>query len=566
MEALNDRNPTVARAAANALEHLTGSAKGGADWDAIESALIDRILTDEQRARLDRPAAAAKDGPKPKLPEVVVKSVLYGVNGKPQQQIDLTEKVRKLVDSGEFSFSASYQFAGGDPARGIHKTTEIEYTIDGEVKTQSLREGAVCDLLTTISNFADSNEAQDVQLAIEALGHVGGDNGKKAIRIWLTDNPKGELRVMMAAMRSLGYLQDSQATADLGAIVNANLGARGKGGWNEGGFNQKPTYLAATAIEAMGRIGTVEAENAILAAMPKFGNFETHVIGTGEHGWLRSAQASPIYFRALEALDRMQSEGAGPMAGALVESIPVDKDRGLLYELDSYEKLVGRVIQRSGQMDAVVEACFQVLGEELPEGAAKVAVDPKLIASVSKAPHNERHIRRHSAQARAAQVMSTVCNDLKYASRIRAVLLKYRAAEPSETRSWCCFMLTRTLGRLGDADSIDLFVEMLEEDPTEASLGLNPPPTHIIYKAWRPFYRPAAAWSLGELKTPKAVPILMHVLTDLDNAPSTREQAAEALGKIGDKSCLDELTKLAEEYPDVMTRRAILRSVKRISE
>ena len=127
-------------------------------------------------------------------------------------------------------------------------------------------------------------------------------------------------------------------------------------------------------------------------------------------------------------------------------------------------------------------------------------------------------------------------------------------------------MLTRTLGRLGDADSIDLFVEMLEEDPTEASLGLNPPPTHIIYKAWRPFYRPAAAWSLGELKTPKAVPILMHVLTDLDNAPSTREQAAEALGKIGDKSCLDELTKLAEEYPDVMTRRAILRSVKRISE
>jgi len=49
-----------------------------------------------------------------------------------------------------------------------------------------------------------------------------------------------------------------------------------------------------------------------------------------------------------------------------------------------------------------------------------------------------------------------------------------------------------------------LFVEMLESDPTEASLGLNPPPAHMIYKAWRPFYRPAAAWSLGELRSKRA--------------------------------------------------------------
>jgi len=566
MEALQDRNPTVARAAANALDHLTGNAQGGTNWAAIESALIGRILTEQQRARLDRPAPAVKSGLKPRLPKIVVKSALYGVKGNPAQQIDLTEKLQQRVDAGEFTFSASHQFAGGDPAPGIHKTTELQYTIDGELKTHTLREGAVFDLLAPISTFADSRKAQDVHMAIEAIGHVGSDRGKKAIRIWLKDNPKGELRVMMAAMRSLGYLQDRQAIPDLIAIMNANLGARGKGGWNEGGFNQKPTYLSATAIEALGRIGGAEAQNAILAAMPKFGNFETHVMGTGEHGWLRSAQASPIYFRSLEALDRMQSEGAGPMAGAIVESIPSDKDRGLLYELDSYEKLVGRVIERSGRMDVVVEACFQVLGEEPTRGTAEAPVDPKLIAAVSKAPHNEGHIRRHSAQARAAQVLSVVCNDPKYASRMRAVLGKHRAADPSETRAWCCFMLARCLGRLGDAGSIDLFVEMLEKDPTEASLGLNPPPTHIVYKAWRPFHRPAAAWSLGELRSAKAVPILMHVLTDLDNAPATREQAAVALGKIRDKSGLDELTKIAEEYPDVMTRRAILRSVQMISE
>ena len=59
---------------------------------------------------------------------------------------------------------------------------------------------------------------------------------------------------------------------------------------------------------------------------------------------------------------------------------------------------------------------------------------------------------------------------------------------------------------------------------------------------------------------------LCKTLQDLDNAPATREQAALALGKIRDKSCVDQLTRIAEEYPDVMARRAILKSVKRISE
>jgi len=322
------------------------------------------------------------------------------------------------------------------------------------------------------------------------------------------------------------------------------------------------TYLSATAAEALGRIGGAEAEGAILAALAKAGNFEGHVMHTGDHGWLRSAQASPVYFRMLEALERMKSTGAGPSAAKLVVSIPSDKDRGLLYELDSYEKLVGRTIERSGRMDEVVETCFAVLGEKASAGR----IDSALKAAVSKAPHNERHIRRHSAQSRAAQILSIVCMDAKYADSIRAVLENYRAQKPSETRSWACFMLTRVLGRLGDAGSIGLFIEILEKDPTETALGLNPPPAHIIYKAWRPFHRPAAAWSLGELKAREAIPALLKVVQDLGNASSTREQAAVALGKIGDRGTLAKLKAIAEEYPELMTRRALLRSAAGISQ
>ena len=573
MRLLTDKDPTVARAAASALEHLTGSPKGGTDWAAIEEALIRRVMTDEQLAELALSAKAAPKPavPKPAAPKIVIKSALYGVRGKRAKQVDLTKKIQKRVDAGKFTFNAGYEFAGRDPARGIHKTLELEYSINGKLKKASLREGTEFDLDTGMAAGlgpaapGSGKTGQDVHMALEALGHVGGEKAKKAVRMWLASNPRGELRIMLAAIRSLGYLQDRGAIPDLIAIMDANLNRRGKGGWNEGGFNQKPTYLSATAAEALGRIGGAEAEKAILAALAELGNFEAHVMHTGEHGWLRSAQASPVYFRMLEALERMGSKGAGPLAGQIVVSIPSDKDRGLLYELDSYEKLVGRTIKRSGRMNDVVQACLAVLGEASKAAAGKGPVDPKMKAAVSKAPHNEGHIRRHSAQARAAQVLSVVCMDVEYAERIRAVLKTYRAAKPSETRSWTCFMLTRALGRLGDTGSINLFVEMLEKDPTETALGLNPPPTHIIYKAWRPFYRPAAAWSLGELQA-KAAPALVGIVKDLNNASSTRQQAAIALGKIADKSSLAELKEIAEDYPELMTRRALLESVAKISK
>ncbi|MDP7286411.1 MAG: HEAT repeat domain-containing protein [Phycisphaerae bacterium] len=555
MISLKDTNATVARAAAVALEHLTGNPEGGTDFDAIEKALIARMSG--QAAGTDLPA----DKPAPKI---VIKSALYGVKGKPAKQIDLAKKIAKRVAAGMFTFSASHKFAGKDPAPGINKTTELEYTIGGKIKKASLREGAEFDLILGQAGGAgavSSSAGQEVHMAIEALGHVGGEAGKKAIRDWLTSNPKGELRMLMAAIRSLGYLQDRQAIPDLVAIMNANIAARGKGGWNEGGFNQKPTYLCATAAEALGRIGGAEAEKAILAALAKLDNFETQVMRTGEHGWLRSAQASPGYFRILEGLERMNSKAGGELAGALVMSIPTDKDRGLLYELDTYEKLVGRTVKRIGRMDDVMEACLAVLGDK----SGKSKIDPAMKAAVSKAPHNEGHIRRHSAQARAAQVVSVVCMDMKYAERVRAVLKTWRASKPSETRAWACFMLTRTLGRIGDTGSVDLFVEMLTKDPTETSLGLNPPPAHIIYKAWRPFYRPAAAWSLGRMKA-KAAPALLKAVQDLDNASSTRQQAAIALGEIGDKSTLPELKKIAEEYPELMTRRSLLKSIEKLSK
>ncbi len=109
-------------------------------------------------------------------------------------------------------------------------------------------------------------------------------------------------------------------------------------------------------------------------------------------------------------------------------------------------------------------------------------------------------------------------------------------------------------------------VDMLGNDPTETALGLRPATNHIPYKGWRPFHRPAAAWALGQLKAREATDTLLAIVKDLDNASSTREQAALALGLVGDKGKLEALQAISTEYPDIATRRAILQSIEQLSE
>ncbi|MCF7955190.1 MAG: HEAT repeat domain-containing protein [Phycisphaerae bacterium] len=405
-----------------------------------------------------------------------------------------------------------------------------------------------------------SADSQEVLMALQSLGHIGGDASKKAIRQFLTANGDTDLRKLMTAMRSLGYLKDTESVELLTGLMNDNLTKKGGGGFHELGYGQKPIYISATAAEALGLIGTPQTEKALLAAFAKLNSFSDYVFRTAEHSWLMGCHSSILHYRMLEAFDRMGTRNTAPLVNRIVESIPADKDRGLLYELDSYEALSARIIARSGELENVVEACLAVLN------GTNTKSDNSLIASVSLSPHAEGHIRRYSAQARAAQILSVVCDDTKYAPRIGELVKKYRAGNDSEKRNWCCFYLIRTLGRIGDKTSADILLDVLVNEPTEAPAGLNTPPTHILYKGWRPFFRPAAAWGLGMLKENKAVPALLNALENLDNAPCVRQQAAIALGRIGDKGCVEKLSDIAKDYPDVMTRRSILESIKSIKK
>lgn len=389
--------------------------------------------------------------------------------------------------------------------------------------------------------------------AAETLGRTGGAAGDAALRGFLAANPGADLRVSMAVLRSLGARGDRGAVPALATMLstNAPLVKDRRETNREFGGAQRAVYLAATAAEALGRIGGAEAERALVATLGTLEPLEKYTLCCGDHPWLMGCHSSPVHHRILEGLDAMGSTNAGGAAAAIVRAVPMDKDRALLYELDAYEALTARVLARGGRAAEVVEACLAVLG-----GPGARPAD-ELAAAVGASPHAERHIRPHTPRARAAQILSVVAADPAVAPRLRALAAAELDKPASEERSWVAFMLIRTLGRLGDGGSSAFLRGVLADGPTEASLGMNLPPMHWPYKAMRPYHRAAAAWALGEIGDAASAPALTAALGNLDNAPAVREAAAAALGRIAAPSMEGELRALGDSHPELAVQRVL---------
>jgi len=401
--------------------------------------------------------------------------------------------------------------------------------------------------------------AAAVQPVIEALGHIGGDAAKRALREFVRSHQPGDLRATMAAMRALGYLRDEAAVPLLSEILQDNIGVKpGDAPANpEFGWLQKPVYLAATAAEALGWIGTPAAAKVLIDVYPNLQPFWYYTLRTGDHSWLMGCHSSVLHYRIAEALDAMGSREASAIMPHILRSIPIDTDRALLLENDSYETLVARVAHHAGVADEIVETCLSVLGDTAGRDG-----DSALREAVTASPPAES-VGPLGKESRAAQIASIVCLNPKYAPRLRAVFDHYRAQPPSRERSWTCFYLARALGKLRDKGSVPSLLAALNDDPTEASFGYETPPNVFLYKAMTPFYRAAAAYALGEIGDAQAVPTLLKVVENFDNAMDVRHAAARALEmlatKVDGEDC-KRLKALAAEYPEIATRRALLRA------
>ena len=389
--------------------------------------------------------------------------------------------------------------------------------------------------------------------AILALGHSGtADVGAVALRAFLAGDKQDDLRASMEAMRALGQLKDAKAVDVLTGIMAAGIKSpRGKGrGSHELGFHQAPSHRIGAAAEALGRIGTPQAEAALIEAFAKLGNFWTYTVNTGDHGWLMGCHSSVPHYRIIEALDRIGSTKTRSIVPAILKSVPMDADRALLYENDAYEILTERVVGRSGLARDVVETCLAVLGDSSAEG-----VD-LLKAGVTASPPAST-FRPYPPEARAAEIVSVVCTDQAYAPRIAKAFDRFRAVNPSRNRNWTCFYLARALGKLANPAGAPSLIAALETDPTEASFGRPKPPHIYLHKAQTPCYRAAAAYALGLVRHERANEVLISTVGNFENAMDVRSAAARALARTATPSIAPRLRKLAADYPELVTRRAL---------
>lgn len=417
--------------------------------------------------------------------------------------------------------------------------------------------------------------------AIVTLGHIGGDAARDALRAYVAaekdNNPYPPFinsnrtdrftfgatsplnpRTLQAATRALGYLNDVQSIPLFEEILvqhiepeNGNL------------------FLAEAAVEALGWIGTPEAETVLIDTFARLGDYVDYVGWYSDHPALYACHSSPIHARVIEALDRIGSKNAAAIVPHIICSIPTDPDRALYLETDTYELLAGRVIRRSGRGDQLIETCLAILGD--PDAQA----DPELHQALDSA--FNAWAGQPNAENRAAQLLSAVCRDPRFEQAIRAAYQRYRA-KPEDLfareldnpkvfqvelphRHWVLLFLGRTLGNLGDAASVDTLLESLTHDLNEARHGRPDPAEpniHLLQMEATPAWRAAAAWALGHIGDRRAVDALLQVVANLDNAVDTRYAAAEALVMIADPDSIAAIKTLAADYPEISVRRKLL--------
>ena len=309
------------------------------------------------------------------------------------------------------------------------------------------------DLVARVDATIRSNSRRP----IEALGHIGSEPGKAAMRKYLDQTERAPSpsarRAWTPAWRQSERWGTSATKQPFRCwpasseenIAETPLRPRHS---HEFGWSAPPDFLAGAAAEALGRIGTPAAEDRLLTAYGKLVRFWYYTFRTADHDWLMGCHSSIPHYRIAEALDAIGSRRAADLTGKLLESVPIDTDRGLLHENDAYETVTGRVIQRSGTGPrGRRDTCLAVLGDKEAKSRRQLA------ASVTASPPAVS-VGPLGRESRAAQLLSVVCFRPEDAPQVRAAFERYRAQPPSRERSWTCFFLARTLGKLGDREAV----------------------------------------------------------------------------------------------------------------
>jgi HEAT repeat protein len=384
-----------------------------------------------------------------------------------------------------------------------------------------------------------------------------GDNAK-----FLAADPVNP-RCVQEVARALGRLKDAAAVPLLAETLKRHADP-----------DTGNLFLAEAAAEALGLIGTREAETALIDTFAGLKDYSKFTNWYGDHPALMACHASPVHLRIVEALDALGTANAASLVPHLIRCVPTDFDRALFPANDDCETLLGRVIRRQGAEARVSETCLAVLGDAQAARDAEVAAAlGRVIGAWGGTP---------DLTNRASQVLSLVCRDRAYVPRVQAAYARFMAVTNDiprvfdkgipvvlklPVRHWVCFYLGRALGEIGDPRATESLLAALAAPAEFADGSPDPlgPGILFLHNDLTPCWRAAAAWALGRVGDAKVAPALLKVADDFANATDTRHAAAEALGRISDASMREAIAKLAAGYPEVSTRQALLAAERRLS-
>ncbi len=428
-----------------------------------------------------------------------------------------------------------------------------------------------------------SNDRDVVRRAAVALSHTGSRRAAVALRAYVDthrhENPyptwraAGHMgdaarfnaqadvnpRTLQAVVRTLGTLRDDASIPLLESILEENLDPA-----------TANLFLAEAAIEALGRMEHPRADAVLIDAFAKLRPYPQYTRWYGDHEALMACHVSPLHYFIVESLDRRRLKNLRQLVPHLIRSLPIDPDRALMLETDDYETLVARVIARSGAQSSVVETCLALLGDPSAQADADIH---KAVTDIHRC-----WAGAPTPKIRAAQVLSIVARDSQYESRVLSALQRYSrrnhdiprvfqtgipVVDRLPAKNWVCFYLARSLGSIGSTAALSALLESLHTTPPEAATG-RPDPLGVgvlfLHNGLTPCWRAAVARAIGEIGDRSAVPALLRVIGDLQNAPDVRLAAAQALVRLATGDQRSSIRKLAEDYPDWATRRELFRA------
>ncbi|MHA1879364.1 MAG: HEAT repeat domain-containing protein [Candidatus Heimdallarchaeota archaeon] len=303
----------------------------------------------------------------------------------------------------------------------------------------------------------------------------------------------------------------------------------------------KDWEVRAAAAEALGKIGTPAAVKALQKAIKKDKDWEVRAVAAEALGTIGTPAAVKALQKAIKKDKGWEVRAAAEALGAIGTEKALTalqtalKSRHLLVRVAAAEALgkIGTEKALTALQKAIENENWEVR-EAAAEALGKIGTEKALTALQTAIKEDKDELVRRAA----AEALGTIGTP----AAEEALLTAIKEDEEQEVRAAAAAAAAKALGAIGTEKAVTALLRLIKEDKDK----------------W--VRRAAAVEALGAIGTEKAVTALLRLIKE-DKVPWVRAAAVEALGAIGTEKALTALLRLIKEDKDKWVRRAAAKAL-----